>query len=230
MLIEHFYLNTLLNSSPPLCFPTANDNSSGLCQLESALITSPPNPSCSRQESPAQRVVYPLLLLGQLLLGIGAVPIQPFGISYIDDYASKKNSPLYLGTTHQKTLNHVSSTVRIWLKSQSINFPTNLSTFQKDAGDITFTLCVFSGLCDNIHHIFASYESRPAPTSSLFWCPYTKKTQTYIKAPREAVLIKRRWWSEYCCCFISALRAQNQRKQCHLHTGPNSFSGLLDEH
>uniref|UniRef100_UPI0037E98156 solute carrier organic anion transporter family member 2B1 isoform X2 n=1 Tax=Semicossyphus pulcher TaxID=241346 RepID=UPI0037E98156 len=76
---------------------SSGDNSSSLCQSESTLTTSSSNQSCSKQESPAQKVVYPMLLLGQLLLGIGAVPIQPFGISYIDDYASKKNSPLYLG-------------------------------------------------------------------------------------------------------------------------------------
>uniref|UniRef100_A0A3Q3WU83 Solute carrier organic anion transporter family member n=1 Tax=Mola mola TaxID=94237 RepID=A0A3Q3WU83_MOLML len=64
---------------------------------QSTLRSAPFNQSCSLQESPAQQVVYPVLLLGQLLLGIGAVPIQPFGISYIDDYASRKNSPLYLG-------------------------------------------------------------------------------------------------------------------------------------
>ncbi|XP_031730020.1 solute carrier organic anion transporter family member 2B1 [Anarrhichthys ocellatus] len=76
---------------------SSGENSSGLCQSESPLATSSSNRSCSRQESPAQLGVYPLLLMGQLLLGIAAVPIQPFGISFIDDHASRKNSPLYLG-------------------------------------------------------------------------------------------------------------------------------------
>lgn len=81
------------------CLRTASiDNRSGMCQSENILGTKPANESCSQQDNPAQHVAYPLLLLGQLLLGIGAVPIQPFGISYIDDHASKKNSPVYLGT------------------------------------------------------------------------------------------------------------------------------------
>uniref|UniRef100_A0AAQ4RWM3 Solute carrier organic anion transporter family, member 2B1 n=1 Tax=Gasterosteus aculeatus aculeatus TaxID=481459 RepID=A0AAQ4RWM3_GASAC len=75
---------------------TSGENSSGLCQSESP-VTASSNQSCSRREGPAQLGAYPLLLLGQLLLGIAAVPIQPFGISFIDDYASRKNSPLYLG-------------------------------------------------------------------------------------------------------------------------------------
>nr|XP_020442879.1 solute carrier organic anion transporter family member 2B1-like [Monopterus albus]XP_020442880.1 solute carrier organic anion transporter family member 2B1-like [Monopterus albus] len=76
---------------------SSSDNSSGLCRSQSSLSTLSSNQSCSEQESPSHQGVYPVLLLGQLLLGIGAVPIQPFGISYIDDYASRRNSPLYLG-------------------------------------------------------------------------------------------------------------------------------------
>ncbi|KAM4576741.1 solute carrier organic anion transporter family member 2B1-like [Odontesthes bonariensis] len=76
---------------------SSGGRNSSLCESLSSVVPPSSNQMCQKQESPAQQVVYPMLLLSQLLLGIGAVPIQPFGISYIDDYASKKNSPLYLG-------------------------------------------------------------------------------------------------------------------------------------
>ncbi|XP_069396076.1 solute carrier organic anion transporter family member 2B1 isoform X2 [Paralichthys olivaceus] len=76
---------------------SSTQNSTDLCQSTNPFSTSSSNQSCSQQQSPAQERAYPLLLLAQLLLGVAAVPIQPFGISYIDDYASKRNSPLYLG-------------------------------------------------------------------------------------------------------------------------------------
>merc|ERR1719383_902202 len=37
-----------------------------------------------------------LLFFSQVVIGIGAAAIQPFGISYIDDNAEKKDSALYV--------------------------------------------------------------------------------------------------------------------------------------
>ncbi|KAG7321302.1 hypothetical protein KOW79_015717 [Hemibagrus wyckioides] len=70
---------------------------SGFCRAASNHQAASSNQTCSEVNSDANNAVFPILLLGQLLLGIGGVPIQPFGISYIDDYADKKNSPFYLG-------------------------------------------------------------------------------------------------------------------------------------
>lgn len=46
------------------------------------------------------------VLLGNVLRGIGETPVQPLGISYIDDFATEENAALYVGKKYITVLEH----------------------------------------------------------------------------------------------------------------------------
>ena len=75
-------------------------NTTDLCQPEGLGSSGNLSDSiCAPHTARENHEVLLVMFIAQVLLGIGGVPIQPFGISYIDDFASERNSPLYLGKT-----------------------------------------------------------------------------------------------------------------------------------
>uniref|UniRef100_G1NQW7 Solute carrier organic anion transporter family member n=1 Tax=Meleagris gallopavo TaxID=9103 RepID=G1NQW7_MELGA len=106
-------------------------NTTDLCQPEGMGSSGNLSDSiCAPHTARENHEVLLVMFIAQVLLGIGGVPIQPFGISYIDDFASERNSPLYLGILFSLTV--VGPGVGFMLGSGMLRFYVDID---KVAGD-----------------------------------------------------------------------------------------------
>ncbi|TNM87650.1 hypothetical protein fugu_005871 [Takifugu bimaculatus] len=81
--------------SQPYKYDSVLHNHRDLCNLHINVS----DPSCDQEETrhlTENHYLWPLMASAQLLFGVGSVPIQPFGLSYIDDFAGPGNSALYI--------------------------------------------------------------------------------------------------------------------------------------
>lgn len=68
-----------------------------VCAVNGSGTDEGPDPGILCGNRTTTNMMYLLLIGAQVLLGIGATPVQPLGVSYIDDHVRRKDSSLYIG-------------------------------------------------------------------------------------------------------------------------------------
>ncbi|NXC34787.1 SO2B1 protein, partial [Campylorhamphus procurvoides] len=91
--------------------------------------------ACTPHATRKNHEVLLVMFIAQTLQGIGGVPIQPFGISYIDDFASERNSPLYLGILFSVTI--IGPGVAFMLGSAMLQFYVDIDKVNSDEVQLT---------------------------------------------------------------------------------------------
>ncbi|XP_041862807.1 solute carrier organic anion transporter family member 2A1 [Melanotaenia boesemani] len=83
-LSQPYEYDSVLHNHHDICVQQSNSSSSESCGRDETLRLADTNN------------LWLLMASAQLLFGAASVPIQPFGISYVDDFAGQRNSPLYI--------------------------------------------------------------------------------------------------------------------------------------
>ncbi|KAM5262767.1 solute carrier organic anion transporter family member 1B3-like [Ctenodactylus gundi] len=102
--LPHFFMGRYRYSTGT--HVNSSESSLSTCLINQTLSLTATSPGIEdkgcKKESESYMWIY--VLLGNMLRGIGETPIVPLGVSYIDDFAKKGQSSVYLGTLHAITM------------------------------------------------------------------------------------------------------------------------------
>ncbi|KAM5335525.1 LOW QUALITY PROTEIN: solute carrier organic anion transporter family member 1B3-like [Glossophaga mutica] len=103
----HFFMGYYRYSKEAYINPSENSTSSlSTCLTNQSVLLNKTSPEIEKKglEKESETYAWLLVLMGNMLRGIGETPIQPLGISYLDDFAKKGDSSLHLGSLFAVTM------------------------------------------------------------------------------------------------------------------------------
>ncbi|NXK24013.1 SO2B1 protein, partial [Arenaria interpres] len=184
---------------------------------------------CTPHAARENHEVLLVMFIAQVLLGIGGVPIQPFGISYIDDFASERNSPLYLGILFSVTV--IGPGVAFMLGSAMLRFYVDIDKVNRDDVQLTnkdprwvgawwlgFLVAASLVAISAVPYFFFPREMPKESRSCISFFPVVYLNKTRLPAPLAALFAGARGGRVKASCLrlpakrvrVSALHSQTR--------------------